>query len=88
AIRLSVIFQNLVKVEADPTTVTLKVMTPQEVETTYVYGVDPDITRDADGRYHFDLLIDEAGDWFYSWAGTGTVVVAEERKIRVRESVF
>ncbi len=76
----------------DPTTVTLKLETPSGVESTHVYLTDPNVIKDAVGLYHYDLTPDEAStddkDWTHRWIGTGTFPTANERPIKVNDTVF
>jgi len=85
SIRLSAVFYDENGAVVDPTTVTLKVKDLVPATTSYVYGVDSEITKDRVGHYHADLTIDGAGDgyWYFRWEGTGTAVAAEEEKFKV-----
>lgn len=66
---------------ADPTTVTLRVLDPTGVATTYTYPAD--ILKDSTGAYHYDLQVATAGWWFYRWIGTGTVTAQDEQQFEV-----
>lgn len=70
----------------DPTTVTAIWKDPAGVETTLVYGVGNTIVKDSIGVYHFYILINQTGTYFYRWVGTGTNQVAEENHFTVRTS--
>jgi hypothetical protein len=74
-------------VNTDPTTITLKVKDPTGNKTTYTYAL-AEVTRSAAGIYYKDISIDEAGQWYYRWEGTGAVETAEENYFMVRESEF
>ena len=50
---------------ADPDTVALVVLAPDDTETTV------DVTRDEAGEYHADIEPDQAGTWRYRWQATG-----------------
>lgn len=89
--RLSCIFTKLQsgrKVKADPTVVKVKVRDPNNRETTYTYGTDPEVVRDGVGEYHIDRPTSTVGEWWHRWIGTGAVATASEEKYTVRKSVF
>lgn len=75
----------------DPTTVTLKVLDPLEVETDYTYAA-AQIIKDAVGRYHMDTDIpnstDSVGTWYYRWEITGALIGATEGQFIVKETKF
>lgn len=54
----------------DPTTVTLVVTSPTNVENIYTYAA-AEITRTGTGAYTKDVTSDEDGTWQYKWRGTG-----------------
>ena len=70
----------------DPTTLTAQVRRPDGTMTTYTYLTTADIVRDSTGRYHLDVVIDQAGTWYVRWAGTGTAQAAEEESLWARPS--
>jgi hypothetical protein len=71
-VRLSVTF-TLGGADTDPGTVSATVKSPAAT-TTYTYGGGT-VSKDATGKYHFDITPAVAGTWYYSWtAGTGVVV--------------
>jgi hypothetical protein len=72
----------------NPSAVMFKVRTPAGVVTTYTYGVDAALVRDATGVYHVDVSADTAGDWLYRFWSTGTGQAAEEGRFRVQSSLF
>lgn len=71
--RISAEFRNLAGTLTDPTTVSFKYRTPAGVETTFVYGTDPEVARASTGSYFVDLDLTEIGRWAYMWTATGTV---------------
>jgi len=79
-------FKNTAGALTDPATVTLKVKKPDGTVTTYTYA-SAEITKDAVGRYSYQLTIDQDGVWSYRWIGTGTIVAAEEDAFFVRKSI-
>ena len=86
-VRFSAEFTNSSEVAADPTTVTLKIRFPSGVIRTFTYAAS-EITKDSTGNYHYDLTITQAGEHYYKYYGTGTVVAAEEEYITVEGTVF
>jgi hypothetical protein len=58
-------------VPTDPTTVSLTIVSPAGVSTTYTYGA-AQITRTGTGVYTKDIACTEDGIWQYVWVGTGT----------------
>jgi uncharacterized protein YfaS (alpha-2-macroglobulin family) len=46
----------------DPGNVTVRVLKPDGTEVT-----DLQIIRDAAGKYHADILVDQPGRWRYEW---------------------
>ncbi len=52
----------------DPSTVSLTILRPGGVSTTYLYG-DSDIDRDDTGLYLFPLSLDVDGTYHWRWEG-------------------
>lgn len=74
-------------VNTDPTTVTLRIKDPTGNIDVYTLALAT-VTRDSAGVFHKDLTIDESGEWFYRWEGTGTCVAADEVQFLVTASEF
>lgn len=72
---------------ADPAGVSMAFRDPSGNATTYVFGTDAEVVKDSTGNYHVDLSIDEAGDWFYSWIGSGAGQGAEAGQFSVKPSI-
>lgn len=70
-VELPITFRNEAGSLADPTTVTLTVRSPAGAVTTYTYGPDGEIAKDATGVYRGLIIPTAAGDWFYEWTTTG-----------------
>lgn len=87
-VRISATFANVSGVNADPTTVKAKFKNPAGTVTTYTYGTDVQLVKDATGKYHVDISITSNGEWWYRWEGTGAVQAAEENDFVVRKSQF
>lgn len=65
----------------NPTTVTFEVASPDNTVTTYVMGVDIEVTHPSLGTYVLSLApaqVDIPGQYHYSCAGTGTVLATSE----------
>lgn len=67
-------------VEIDPTTVKCTITAPAGVETTYTYGVDAEVKKDATGQYYMDVDVNARGWWYYRWWSTGTGQAAEQKR--------
>ncbi len=72
----------------DPTTVTLRIMAPDEMTTTWVFGTNPEVTNPTVGNYRALIKLDLSGLWHYRWESTGAGQAAEEGALRVRPSIF
>jgi hypothetical protein len=88
-VRVTGLFEDDAGTDIDPATVTLEVLSPSGVVSTYVYQGSPDtVERDSVGNYHVDVTANEIGDWFYVWTSTGTGQGAEEGQFMVAPSHF
>lgn len=76
-------FRNASKVLANPTTVTLVITNPQGV-VTEVTGVAGGLRNPSVGRWEYDHAWSSAGDWKWSYRGTGAVVSRARGAVRVR----
>jgi hypothetical protein len=88
-VRLLVTFKNLAEVPTDPGNVELKIRKPSGEVITRTWPPDGTITNDttATGAFYSDVAIDESGDWWAKWKGTGAVQEVEEARFRVRARV-
>jgi hypothetical protein len=88
-IRCSVHFATVDGVNTDPTTITFKWLDPSGNEASDTFG-DPGslVVNTAVGYYHRDVSIDEEGQWFYRWEGTGVIQGAGEKSFLIRDSKF
>lgn len=77
-IRLSATF-TVNAVATNPTTVTVTLTDPSGNATA------PTTTNDGTGAYHADVLLDEAGKWYYRFVGTGAVIAASQADFFVRK---
>ena len=85
-VRLKATF-TLSSVNTDPTAVKLKVKDPSGNIDIYTYAL-AQITKSAVGKYYKDIFVDESGEWFYRYEGTGTIEAADERKFIAEVSEF
>ena len=67
AVRLSVEIRNISGVLADPTALSLFLKSPAAEIVEHV----GDVVKDAIGKYHFDLSLDDSGTYGYRWQSTG-----------------
>lgn len=75
--------------DIDPTAVTFKLYSPDYQTTTYVYGTDAEVVKDATGNYYIDVSPTVAGRWHYRWDSTGTNKASGvEGSFVVQASVF
>lgn len=71
----------------DPAVVTFRTKDPSNNLSAHQFGVDPNVTKTAIGKYRYDLLLDEGGTWYLRWDSTGTHEGATEWKVICCESV-
>jgi hypothetical protein len=82
-VRLTATFKTAAGTALDPTGVVLKYRDPVTgTVTTVTYGVGA-IVKSATGVYYFDITLSTAGEWWYSWTGSGSIVAADEERILV-----
>lgn len=72
----------------DPMNVYFSVKNPVGITTTYTYGVDTQLVKDATGKYHVDVNANLVGAWFYRFYSDGTGQAADESSFRVAPSEF
>jgi len=88
-IRCSVRFATIAGVNTDPTVVTFRWLDPSGNAASDVFGTPGSlVVQDAVGLYHRDVSIDEEGQWFYRWEGTGVIQGAGEKSFLIRDSKF
>lgn len=69
----------------DPTTISLTVTDSAGTATTYTYA-GATVTKDAVGQYSKGLVVTLAGEWIYTFAGTGAVAASGTKRFAVRRS--
>lgn len=70
----------------DPNTVNFKVREPDGTTTTYEYGVDGEVVKNATGDYEMIVKPDSAGTWRYRIEGlnaSGAAISAQEGSFEV-----
>ena len=87
-VRVSLAFTDENGADADTTTVRGRFREPSGTVTTYVFGTDSELVKDATGNYHFELSPTASGEWRYRGEGTGTVQAAAEGRFVVRATAF
>lgn len=60
-------------VATDPTAVSLQIRDPSGNISLLTYAAD-ELTQVSTGVYSYNLTLDESGDWFVKFIGTGTVI--------------
>lgn len=82
-------FTNTAGVAADPTTVSVIVEEPDGTTTTYVYGVDAEVTRTGTGVYTYTQIYDSAGQWKIVFQGVGNSADAvDEYPVTIHPSIL
>ncbi len=93
-VRLAASFANTSDVAADPSTVTFQYgltavnPPPSPTATSAVFGVDGAVVKDSTGRFHYDFLPAESGNYTARVVGTGNVAAAQVVQFRVKPSPF
>lgn len=89
-IRIPVTFQNDADEDIDPGTVTFKLYSHENGDTTtYVYGTDEELQKTSTGDFHVDVTPAYAGRYTYRWETTGVDQnLATEGTFVVRKSPF
>lgn len=74
---ISAVYRTTLGVLYDPANVWGRFTDPSGNITTYQFGVDVELVKDAVGLYHFNIAVDEAGTWTYSFFTTGAGQTAD-----------
>ncbi len=67
---------------ADPSEVTVYVLDPADLLTTYTYGA-AEVTKESLGVFTKAVTLDQPGAWYYRFKGTGALIVADWKRIDV-----
>jgi hypothetical protein len=46
------------------------------------------VTKQSDGNFYRDIFLDQSGQWWYEFFGSGTVLASGENYLEVRRSVI
>jgi hypothetical protein len=89
-VRVTGTFRTAAGVLTNPTTVTCRALSPEGTETAYVYGTDSELTRSSTGVYSLLLQLNDPGEWWFRYEGTGAVAAVAEspRAVGVDASHF
>ena len=68
----------------DPTTITLTVKDPLGSSSTYTYPST--VTKTSTGNFWANVSTPTAGEWAYTWTGTGTVPDVQHGSFTVQET--
>lgn len=66
---------------ADPSTVTFVVEPPEGSTTTYVYGVDSEVTRSGVGVFVLTVIVTDIGNTGIRATGTGAIAASAETSV-------
>lgn len=86
-VQIGLTIKNMQSVLADPSALRLKLRDPDDVITTYVFGVDDEVVKDSVGSYHADLVMSKSGRWAYRWESDAPNAGADEGLIQVNKSI-
>lgn len=82
-------FRNSAGDFVDPSAVNFKVKDPAGVVTTYIYGTNAQLVKDAVGKYRVTIDANKTGFWYYKFWSTGVSgKAAKETVFRVRKTEF
>lgn len=70
-------------VPVDPDEVTLEVRDPDGTTTTYTWVEGAEITRESEGVFTRTKLLDQSGNLYYRFTGTGVVNVSDWKLVPV-----
>lgn len=73
---------------ADPTDISLEFVRPDGSHQLFHYGIGATIVRSDTGSFYSLKFVDQYGEWFYRYAGSGSVTSAASRKFMVRKPEY
>jgi hypothetical protein len=83
-------FKDPLGVATDPSAVTVRLRKPSGAVLIYGWptvAADGILVKEATGKFYIDVLIDEAGTWYWQLTGTGTVQTSEAGEFWVRPTL-
>ncbi len=75
-IRIKAKVRNFDGLLSDPTTLECTIQEPDDTQTTYVWGTDSELVKDATGEFHVDWDSTQSGKHQYRWQAGGVILVA------------
>ncbi len=87
-VRCTGTFETAAGVDTDPSAVYCKVKSPSGTTTTYTYGTDAALVKQATGIYYVDVSLTEPGTWHFRFYATGTGQAASEESFVAKDSFF
>ena len=88
-VRIAANFQDDMRTDIDPDTVTFKIMSPSGTIASYAYGTDAELVKASTGDYYIDYTPNASGRWSYRWESTGSnEAIAIEGSFVVQFSQF
>jgi len=74
-------------VYVDPSIIELRIRNPLGAYSSYTYASGA-VKKSTTGRYYMDLFVNDEGQWWYRFYGSGTVIAADENYFVVEPSEF
>lgn len=84
-VTITTTFTNASGVAVNPSSVTLRVMDPNNIETDYMLGT---LTNPTTGVFSQNVTVLTSGIWRYRWEATGTLVAASDSSFIVSATPF
>jgi hypothetical protein len=73
----------------DPAGVEIRILLPGvQPALVFVFGVDPEVVKDAVGQYHMNITANREGRWSVRWAGLGALAASDVDYFMVCDSPF
>jgi len=73
-------------VAIDPTIVELDIQDPSGNDSFFDYA-GGNVTKETTGKFFRDIFVDEPGQWWYRYFGSGTVIAADEAYFIVERKI-
>lgn len=75
-------------VNTDPSTVVFSLKDPDDIITSYTFGVNAQVVKSAVGVYYMDVTVSKPLTWWYRIVGTGACIAAVESSFFGNQSKF